>query len=1046
VLSVVDFLPKIADFGLAKWLGVERGLTASGMMAGTPGYMAPEQAGGGRKVGPAADVYGLGAILYELLTGRPPFLGSTQLETLSHVLEQEPVPPRQLQPRTPRDLNVICLRCLEKDPGRRFPSALALAEDLARFRGGEPVLSRPVGLRERAWKWARRRPALAGLLLGLVLVTVLGLAGVSAALVYALAGWSEADAQRQSARQERDRAREARDQAHTARTASRRQSAGLMLDRALELAERHQVDQAVHWLLAALREAPDETEADRAFHRLVRTHLASWGPCLHRPVAAVEAEGVSCLAFSPSGRLLATGHMDGTIRLWRARTGRPTGVAMRHDHAVASLAFSPDGRTLLAGYGRWRWTQKLAGQARLWDVASGKAVGPALPHRLAREQSQWPVAPVGWGADGKTLLTCQEDELFVWDATTRRHGPPWQLKLPARALAVAGDGRSLLLTLGRATPTDQGWAGEGEVQLWDVHAGKLLAVPIASPGEGLGTLAWSRDGRTILTGGEGGPVLCRRWDPETNRPRGAASALPVPGRPHLTPDGRMAVLCGSLDGQVRFWDLSAGREGGTPLRPFWAAVAALHPDGEHLWRGGEVWRLARPLSRAAPAKEAPAFPARGSGRQVLGVLFSRDRNLVVTADTEGRAEFHDADGRGAARAAVEGLARKRPHPDAAYPAALSPDGSRLAGVLRQGGHASGLVTLLDVATRKPVCPPLPHLNQVGALAFSPDGKTLAVGTYAWTVHLYDTATGKPRGQPLPQRDIVLSLAFSPDGRRLAAGTASDWNNAPETRLWDLGGAASPVALPQDDYVLRLAFRPDGRALLTGSRTSVCLWDAGTGKPLCPPVGCQGLADRAGFSPDGRWFLCGGSDGTVQVRSASGGALAGPLLRGPAAVTDAAFSPDARTVLVGYTDGSARLWDLATFRPLGAPVVQGRPLLAVAWLPDGKSFLTTADDGRTRLWPMPAPLTASVERIEAALEILTTLRMDPAQREIVPLDRQSWQERFRAWREQGGSFDAVVGPLLADAVWHEARARDAEEDGDAAGARWHRARLPAAPGK
>jgi hypothetical protein len=156
--------PKITDFGLAKNLDMPQGQTQSGEILGTPSYMAPEQASGRLgTIGRAADIYALGAILYEMLTGRPPFVGETVLDALQQLQFAEPVPPGGLQPKVPRDLETICLKCLRKEPARRYASALALADDLRRFLAGEPVVARPVGIRERTWKWARRRPALAAL-------------------------------------------------------------------------------------------------------------------------------------------------------------------------------------------------------------------------------------------------------------------------------------------------------------------------------------------------------------------------------------------------------------------------------------------------------------------------------------------------------------------------------------------------------------------------------------------------------------------------------------------------------------------------------------------------------------------------------------------------------------------------------------------------------------------------------------------------------------------------------------------------------------------
>jgi serine/threonine protein kinase len=168
--------PKITDFGLAKRLEGGNALTATGAILGTPSYMAPEQAGGKKAIGPAADVYSLGAMFYELLTGRPPFRAATQLDTVMQVVNDEPAPPRQLQSKVPRDLETICLKCLQKDPRKRYVSAEALADDLDRYLKDQPILARPVGQLERTWRWCRRNPVVAALL-GVVAACVV-IAGV----------------------------------------------------------------------------------------------------------------------------------------------------------------------------------------------------------------------------------------------------------------------------------------------------------------------------------------------------------------------------------------------------------------------------------------------------------------------------------------------------------------------------------------------------------------------------------------------------------------------------------------------------------------------------------------------------------------------------------------------------------------------------------------------------------------------------------------------------------------------------------------------------
>src|SRR5690242_10190261 len=201
LLAGAERVAKITDFGLAKRIDAEaRDVSKSGTIMGTAAYMAPEQAAGKvRDTGPAADVYALGALLYECLTGRPPFEGPQHVILMS-VLSDEPVPPSRLVPKVPADLETICLKCLSKEPARRYASAEGLADDLRRYLAGEPIRARPVGAAERTWKWAKRRPALAALL-GVVLLALVGLTVLAAVALD----------REQKARQEADKAKKARD-------------------------------------------------------------------------------------------------------------------------------------------------------------------------------------------------------------------------------------------------------------------------------------------------------------------------------------------------------------------------------------------------------------------------------------------------------------------------------------------------------------------------------------------------------------------------------------------------------------------------------------------------------------------------------------------------------------------------------------------------------------------------------------------------------------------------------------------------------------------
>ncbi len=350
---------RITDFGLAR-ITEETGEgeeTRSGVPLGSPPYMAPEQAAGKRhSVGPRADVYSLGASLYEIVTGRPPFQGESHLETLGQVLANEPVPPRILRPGLPRDLETICLKCLEKDPGRRYASAAALREDLERFLRGEPIRARPASYRLRAAKWVRRRPMHAAAAI-LVALAASGLVGGILYRHVLLQGHTR-ELEREVARADAN-----------ARIA-RRHLQAFRLRQAQEALEVHQVERAQD-ILAAIEAdrrrsdgRQDPGDPGFAWHYLTRLARRDLVVLSDR-----QAERVNVIALSPDGRTLATGDEDGTIRLRDPETGRGRATLLGHDRPVDLLAFAPDG-TRLISRGVPDRTSSDRHEVLLWDLVA----------------------------------------------------------------------------------------------------------------------------------------------------------------------------------------------------------------------------------------------------------------------------------------------------------------------------------------------------------------------------------------------------------------------------------------------------------------------------------------------------------------------------------------------------------------------------------------------------------------------------------------------------------------------------------------------------
>jgi putative hemolysin len=513
VLLSEDRTPKITDFGLAKRVEGGGELTATGAVVGTPSYMAPEQAGGkGKEVGPAADVYALGAILYEMLTGRPPFQGPTALDTLLQVVGNEPVAVRVLQPKVPRDLETICLKCLQKEPRKRYGSAEELAEDLRRFQAGEPITARPVGVAERVAKWVKRRPAVAALLALVLLLTAVGLGGIAWA-------YGEALRERNNAQTEATNARLAEKKTQDQLQETER----ALANSKVVLADAFWRAGKVALARDRLDEVPDELRLWE-WRYLKRTttgglftlygdtepvwsvcfspdgqRLASGGDTVRvwdartgkHLLALQHTDTVYRVCFSPDGQRLATGSDDNTAKVWDAHTGQPLLALKGHTNGMTSVCFSPDGQRLACGSGYRLSPLGKPGEVTVWDARTGQEV-------LALKGHTDQVLSVCFSPDGQRLATGgwnafhrdRPGEVKVWDARTGKH-----------LLALKGHTREVLSVC--FSPDGQRLASgsaDGTAKLWDARSGQFLLSLQAHTGEVAG-VCFSPDGQRLATGG-----------------------------------------------------------------------------------------------------------------------------------------------------------------------------------------------------------------------------------------------------------------------------------------------------------------------------------------------------------------------------------------------------------------------------------------------------------------------------------------------------------------------------------------------------------------
>jgi tRNA A-37 threonylcarbamoyl transferase component Bud32 len=537
-LAASALTPKITDFGLAK-RGGGQDLTQTGIVMGTPSYMAPEQAKGQVKfIGPSSDVYALGVVLFECLVGRPPFHGDDAALVLTRVVMEEAPPVRNFVPDVPRDLELICMKCMEKAPAARYPSAAALADDLLRFLNGEPVTIRPAGMLEKGVKWVRRYPTRAALY-GVTLLAA-ALIGLSAGV---LQMWRSADFNRKKT-----------DAALTFAYAATERAEELQ--GAIE-AERQRADDAANRAATA-----QQSEA------AAREELA-----LARSVRAVEQAHRECEAGNPARAQQLLNAVPPKFRNWEWRfvqtlCSQPAIVESTLDGDVGTatiLAVSPDGKRVITAD---------ESHVRVWNVAT---------HTIEASFDLGSVRVLRLSPDGRLLTAVSEKgEMRIWDLTTKSE----------TIRGMVAPGNSLAGLNGDASRGFRRPAKGEPATVFDVKSNSVIAT-LAAPHAG--QTAWSTmsaDGSRVATGGADGNI--HLWDAATGKLLHALAGQSGPAKAlAFSPDGTRLATAGE-NGSVRLWDVMTGVEV-FALRnsPHPITAISFSPDGSKLATvsKGTVWIL-----------------------------------------------------------------------------------------------------------------------------------------------------------------------------------------------------------------------------------------------------------------------------------------------------------------------------------------------------------------------------------------------------------------------------------------------------------------------
>ncbi len=822
-----EYVPRVADFGLARLMEQPLDHTQTGTPIGSPPYMSPEQARGQvRELGPATDVYGLGAILYVLLCGRPPFRGESTTETICQVVQDEPIPPRRLRPGLPRDLETICLTCLRKEPERRYPCAAALRDDLGRFLRGEPIHARPVSTAERLAKWALRHKAIATLVAVLAVTVLVGSTAV-------VSQWRKAVGLNESLRRQvylerMNRAARAWDSGH--------------VEQARELLEETVPEpggsdlRGFEWFHLARLCRGDEVNLVGHEGSVKSLAIGDGGRILvscgeDRAIKVWDLAGrklirslkpvnrsTLCLTLSKDGQFVFLGGHDGIIRQVEISAGKVVRRLEGHSGMVLDLAIGNDGRRLAS-----------AGQdqaVRVWDLDTGRSLKARAPGNAVS-------AAVALSPDGKTFAFQDGASIRIQDASDGRSIVQLHSRrMTVRDLAFRPDGQEIAAA-----------DAAGMIAVWNLPSGVMTRLFHSPGGAAFNALAYSPDGTRLVAGGY--DDVATVWDVSGDRClevyRGHVGTVTCLA---FAPDGQ-TVVTGSADHVIKIWEPVSGSFPRS-LAAHPAAIRCLRysPDGTRLASGDRDGRIRiwdRRNGNTVAGREQPS-------KSLTWLEFSPDGQTLALASNDGTVTIWSP-GQAAARH-LSGLS------GAVSRVAFSPEGRRLATAdesqtIKVWDPEDG--RLLQALARAP--------GQIVALAFTPDGSGLFAGGSDGRLSCWDPGSGRSiETRQLPFRE-VRTLFMDLASRRIAVASMEQ-----SLDLYDLdvGRTIHPLQRRGPRIMGVTLTAESSRVLTAGDDGCVRVWDTRLGKELAhfkiSPLPLKNLTLR----PDGKELATGDQAGMIRL--------------------------------------------------------------------------------------------------------------------------------------------------------------------------------------